>query len=440
MLTIYSDTISPRLEYILQFIFGTLLGTEYEVTSDKYKYARLKSPKLSYTQQKTGDELLIIPCGLLFEEEMRWHRIEVSEWNGLKIFFRTSENAEIPFDIFSAAFFLVSRYEEYLSHHKDKLSRFEASESVAYKSGFLEEPVIDQWAYRLKEILRQKFPELKFRDRKYQFLSTIDIDNAFAYKYKGFIRSTGALLRSLFNRDFNNFIARILTLFFDEDDPYNTYNYIDYIEGKYGFSSLFFFLVGNYSRYDKNINVRNIAFRSLIKNISTDHQVGIHPSFASNKKIVLLEEEINRLHGILGHEVTKSRQHFLILEMPITYENLIIYGIQEDYSMGYASKTGFRAGTCTPFRFYNLVKEQATNLTIYPFQIMDISLMQYLRLSPDGAIKKCSEIIEKIKSVDGLFVSLWHNESLSDHGVWKGWRRVFEAMVKKAIEPPAEKK
>ncbi len=437
MLTIYSDIITPRLEYVLQFIFVNILGIEYELTSDKFKLTRLKSPKISYAKQKTGDELLIIPHGLLFEEDIKWHYIEISEWHGLKIFFRTSEVADIPFDIFSAAFFLVTRYEEYLSHHKDKLSRFEASESMAYKYGFLDDPLIDQWVYQLKNILQQRFPDLKFRERKFQFLSTIDVDNAFAYKYKGFFRSTGALLRSLFNRDFNNFIARILTLFFDEDDPYNTYNYIDYIEGKLGFSSLFFFLVGNFGRYDRNINIRKIAFRSLIKNIATDHQVGIHPSFASNKKIALFEEEIHRLHSILGHEVTKSRQHFLILEMPYTYEKLISYGIQEDYSMGYATKCGFRAGTCTPFRFYNLIKEQETNLTIYPFQIMDISLMQYLRLSPDDAIKKCSVIIEKIKNVDGHFISLWHNESLSDKGVWQGWRRVFEAMVIEAVKMPA---
>ncbi len=418
MLTIYSEIISSRLEYILQLFFNDLLGTEYELTSDKYKFTRLTSPKISYAKQKAGDELLIVPSGLLFEDEIRWQHIEVDEWHGLKIFFRTSDNADIPFDIFSASFFLVTRYEEYIAHHKDDLSRYEASESTAYKNGFLEEPIINQWACKFKEILLQKFPDLKFNARKYRFLSTIDIDNAFAFKYKGFVRSTGALLRSLFNRDFNNFIARILTLFFNEDDPYNTYNYIDYIENKFGFSSLFFFLVGNYSRYDRNVNVRNIAFRSLIKNIATDHQVGIHPSFQSNKKVSLLEEEIRRLHVILGHEVTKSRQHFLILEMPITYERLINYGISEDYSMGYATKTGFRAGICTPFRFYNLRKEQVTDLTVYPFQIMDVTLMQYLRLNPDQAIKKCQEIIIKIKQVDGLFISLWHNESLSDQGVW----------------------
>jgi hypothetical protein len=439
MLTVYSDTISPRLEYILQLIFGELLGTEYEITSDKYKFSRLKSPKISYAKQKAGDELLIVPSGLLFEDEIRWQHIEVSEWQGMKIFYRTSENAEIPFDIFSAAFFLVSRYEEYISHHRDNLSRYEASESIAYKNGFLEEPVINQWTCQLKKILLQKFPEMKFNARKYQFLSTIDIDNAYAFKYKGFIRSTGALLRSLFNRDFNNFIARILTLLFNEDDPYNTYNYIDYIENKYGFSSVFFFLVGNYNRYDTNINIRKIAFRSLIRNIAADHKVGIHPSFGSNKKISILEEEIQRLHDLLGHAITKSRQHYLILDMPITYEKLINCGIEEDYSMGYATQPGFRAGICAPFKFYNLTKEQITDLTVYPFQIMDITLMQYLRLNPGHAVKKCLEIIEKIKRVDGLFISLWHNESLSDQGVWHGWRKVFETMVIEAVKAPADK-
>ena len=34
---------------------------------------------------------------------------------------------------------------------------------------------------------------------------------------------------------------------------------------------------------------------------------------------------------------------------------------------------------------------------------------------------------DEVKKVKGQFTSIWHNESLSDKDVWKGWRRVFES-------------
>ena len=154
----------------------------------------------------------------------------------------------------------------------------------------------------------------------------------------------------------------------------------------------------------------------------------------SNKNIAILNKEIQRLGRVLGYRVTKSRQHFLIIEMPVTYNKLISAGILEDYSMGYASNLGFRAGICSPFRFYNLSEEKETDLVVYPFVVMDIALKQYLRLSPEQAIEKTGELISKVKKVNGTFMSLWHNESLSDRGVWQGWRRVFEEVVKMAGE------
>ena len=130
--------------------------------------------------------------------------------------------------------------------------------------------------------------------------------------------------------------------------------------------------------------------------------------------------------------MTKSRQHFLILHLPHTYQKLIDNDILEDYSMGYAAHTGFRAGTCTPYKFFDLDTESATDLTVYPFALMEATLKYYMKLQPEQAIEHISEIVEKVKKVDGTFIGLWHNETLNDVGIWSGWRRVFEHMVEVA--------
>ncbi|NJO89826.1 MAG: hypothetical protein HC831_13425 [Chloroflexia bacterium] len=56
-------------------------------------------------------------------------------------------------------------------------------------------------------------------------------------------------------------------------------------------------------------------------------------------------------------------------------------GITNDYSMGYSSHPGFRAGTCTPFYFFNLKTDEKTNLKITPFAVMDVGFIDYLKCS-----------------------------------------------------------
>ena len=94
--------------------------------------------------------------------------------------------------------------------------------------------------------------------------------------------------------------------------------------------------------------------------------------------------------------------------------------------MGYSEVLGFRAGTCTPFRFYDLELETSTDLMVYPFALMDRTLNDYLSLSPDEAIKRVEQVAKEVKAVGGTLISIWHNESLSDELEWKGWLPVYE--------------
>jgi hypothetical protein len=136
------------------------------------------------------------------------------------------------------------------------------------------------------------------------------------------------------------------------------------------------------------------------------------------------------LKKIVGKEISKSRQHYLNLKFPKTYNNLVKAGITEDYTLGFADQTGFRAGICTPFYFYDLKNETKTNLFIVPFQVMDGTLLNYMKSSTDEAFEEIKSIMKEIKEVGGTFVGIWHNETVNDLGEWKGYREVFEKMNK----------
>lgn len=406
-----------------------LLGLDFEITDDKIYFQDSAQAKFSYNQFAIGDELFFQSTELLFETDIKAQNINVFEWHNLKVFYKTIELSALPFDVFAASFYLVSRYEEYLKYNPDKHGRFTATDSTAYKNNFLQQPLVNHFALELKKLLANNFPQLVFNETKFHFISTIDIDNAYAYKGKGLYRTAGAFARSSLKFDFTDLRLRFNTLSGKKPDPFDTYQYYFELQKQNQFKTIFFFLMGDFTAHDKNLPHTSATFQALIKSVAAIHEVGIHPSYSSNKKPTQLAIEIERLNKITTKKTTKSRQHFLKMEMPYTYQKLISAGITEDYTMGYADQVGFRASICNSFYFFDLSKNEITNLKLLPFAVMDATLNNYMKLSPDEAIKVSKKLIDEVKSVNGTFISLWHNETLSETGIWNGWRKVFEAII-----------
>jgi hypothetical protein len=294
--------------------------------------------------------------------------------------------------------------------------------------------MINYYAEFLFALIESNYSDFKIKRNKYGFLNTIDIDNAWAYKEKGVVRTIGGISKDIVTLNFKNLGYRLSVLTGKKKDPYDNYSYFHTIKKKFKFKSLYFFLLGDYGLNDKNVPVWNKKFRSLIQSISDYADVGIHPSFGSNKKPEKLKVEIKRLSNITKFEITKSRQHFLILNLPETYRRLIENEITDDYTMGFATEAGFRASICVPYPFYNIDHEEITTLMIHPFAFMDATLKYYMNLNPDQAMEVVDNLITEVKNVNGIFMGLWHNETVSDEGLWKGWRKVYEYMISKAVK------
>ena len=365
---------------------------------------------------------------MLQEKGIGAQEIEIKNWNNLPIFFKTSDEA-VPFDIFSATFYLVSRYEEYLPHIKDHYNRFTAKESLAYKHHFLDRPLVNLWIKECQKIIENKHNDFVFPNQTFTYTSTIDVDNAFYFLEKGLVRTAASFIKAILQNDKDHLHFRKNVLMGKQADPYDTFEYQLKINQQFDVDVIYFILLADYGTNDKNCSVHSRKFQLLIKHLSDYSRVGIHPSFSSNSNIDTLQMEVKRLERIINEEVKLSRQHFLKLDIPKTYRNLIELSIEHDYTMGYASHTGFRASICTPYFFYDLEQETATNLKIHPFAVMDATLKHYLMLNPDESINYIEKIINEVKAVDGHFISLWHNETWSDYEQWKGWKTVYERML-----------
>ncbi|WP_445747982.1 polysaccharide deacetylase family protein [Polaribacter sp.] len=430
MILIYTHKITPRVRYIFRHILSRILLIPVSFTSKIEEFVAHDGPKISYTKMPLGNEFFIKSNELLFEQGVNDLEISMQKWDDIPCFFATNARSAIPFDIFAASFYLITRYEEYLPHVKDHHGRYTATQSLAFKYRFLEKPVVDIWAFKLLKILQEKFPNYGYKKRTYKFISTIDVDNAFAYKHKNLIRTFGGFFKDLIQLKLGEVWSRLVVLLNFKNDPFDTFQKLLRIKKDLHVNTIFFFLIGNYTSFDTNVSASKKKFRLLIKHIVDYAPVGLHPSYFSSQDAVMIKKEKERLENITNMPVLRTRQHYLRFNLPETYQILIDLEIQEDYSMGYASHIGFRASTCTPFYFYDLDFEIQTPLKIFPFALMDTTLNDYMKLTPKQSLGKIKELKDEVKAVNGTFITLFHNESLSDYLRWKGWKRLYESMIK----------
>ena len=427
MLLVYSYKITPRLKYIFKQICTRVLGVPVTFTTKIEEFIAHDSLKMSYARQPLSNEIFIRSHELLFEQGLSDLDINVSDWDETKCFFANGEQSALPFDIFAASFYLLSRYEEYLPHVKDEYGRFTAEESLAFKNNFLKQPVVDIWAFKFQAVLKAHFPDFNFPERTYSITPVIDVPMAYTYKLKGVMRTFGGTVKDILSLNFKEIYTRYTVLLGLHNDPYDTFRYIINRQKHTKFKFIFFFLIGDFSTYDKNINVQKSQFTSLIKQIGDYCKIGLKSSFfALDDKQVLKIEKL-RMEAIINSPLTASRQSYSKLNLPESYRNLVELEITEDYTMGYTKHIGFRAGTCTPFMFYDLDYEIQTPLYIHTYHLLDYALLKTQSLLDKKMV--LNNLIKEVKKVNGEFVPVFHNYSFSSDERWKGYKELFNIII-----------
>lgn len=429
-LIVYLPQLSARAEYVLTLLLRDLMGAEMILTNRREDYFSYAGPRLEYATEPSGEGIFIRSCELLMEKSVNTQTPGLFTFKNVAAFFPVHDDrSAFPFDLFAAAFYMVTRYEEYLSFIPDRFGRFRASDSIATAGNFLTIPVVNLWTDLLKDHIRMVYPSIKFREKKFRFIPTIDIDHAYAYKHRTFLRTLGGYVRSMTDGNLKEVAQRTNVLLGIWKDPYDQYDFIREIHRRVGSDPIYFVLFADYGSDDNNITLSGRTFHQLLRSLDDSGTVGIHPSLKSGKDPKVLHSEIRGLSKILGHEIVTSRQHFLKVTFPGSYHDLIRVGITDDYSLGYASNPGFRAGIADPFPFFDLISNRSESLMLHPVILMDVTLRDYFKLSPEEAIVSGRSFVDKIKAVKGEFVSVWHNESFEETGRWKGWRKVYEDLL-----------
>ena len=427
MLLVYTHKITPRVSYAFKHICTRILGIPVRFTTTIEEFIAHDSMKMSYTRQPLSNEIFVRSNDLLYEQGLSDIEIHVHDWEETKCFFTTSEKSSMPYDIFAAAFYLLSRYEEYLPHVKDDYGRFLASERLAFKHQFLHQPVIDIWAYKFKDILKMQFANYEFPIKTYTVQPVIDVPMAYYFKQKGLMRTIGGTVNDISGLKLRRLFQRYQSIFGFKRDPYDTFKWIINKQKQTNNKFIVFFLIGDYSTFDKNININKKRFVSLIKSVSDYCKVGLKASYFALDDIDILKKEKQKMESITNYPLEASRNSFSKLNLPESYRNLIELEVKQDFTMGYIGHSGFRAGTCTPFQFYDLDYEIQTPLQVNSFHCIDFTLLK--RQSLLDKKQDLQQLIFEVKKVNGTFTPIFHNYSFSDDERWKGFRDLFSIVL-----------
>lgn len=421
---VYSTFRSPRLTYVISFLSG-YYSHPFEITDDKEKFLASKEGRINYSAGHLSDtELQIIPQGLLEKRGIEDTDLAIGPSAGVPALF--TNTSDTGFDIFSAIFYLLSRYEEYLPHNKDSYGRYAHTNSVAFREGFLHLPAVNLWLDTFAGKIRT-FTHVTLSLPKFTFIPTYDIDIAWSYQSKGVLRNLGGLLRSVVKRDLGSLKERLAVLAGRSSDPFDSYEWMSAVHQEYQLKPVYFFHVGkSRSKYDKNIPPEDPQMQQLITSVSSQYAVGLHPSWKSGDAPEELREEKRSLEKIAGHPVTRSRQHYIRFTLPQTFRTLIQSGIEEDYSMGYGSINGFRASVAAPFYWYDLEKEEETSLLLHPFCFMDANSHYEQKQTPEEALRDMKAFHHILQHSGGQMIIIFHNNFLGSGTEFLGWKEMYQ--------------
>jgi UDP-GlcNAc3NAcA epimerase len=423
-IVISTNNPTARMKYAADVLFRVCLGLEV-VWDESFESERSHSYTIS-----SGGNIITCPIHAISfakDEVAVSAGVKWVEYEGCKYPCEVLGLTDLQFDPLAAVLFYVARWEEVFCSDdelkKDIHGRFMGVHSAAHIEGVLERPVVEVLALQLAAMLG-----LKSKSHNYVFKPTIDVDIPYAYSGRSVLHNAGATLRDALLMRWPTLIERLKVVFGNAPDPYDTFEQIYELHKSHGLKSTAFILFARFQRpYDLTFNQSDVS--RLIERLETGWDVNWHPSYAavSDFKKRFAEEKKE-----FSLEVKAVRTHFLRGNTEVWGE-LVKNCISEDYSMGYADLPGFRAGISRAYSAFSLTENKVLPLEIQPVAVMDSTLHTYMGLSPEEAAERVGDISNSVKEVGGTMVTLWHNVSVSDRGVWKGWQGVYEEVVRRCI-------
>jgi hypothetical protein len=330
-----------------------------------------------------------------------------SEAAGPLFLAKNRDRIECSVDLLLVVLLVLSRWEEAIATEHDSHGRFCAKQSVAFKDGFLERPIVDEYGLAFEQALTFLHPGWRPAGRKLRAKISHDADHV-GIPFQG-----RNLLRQIVHRDPKN-MWRELWGWLPDCDPADLFAVREIVSltQEHNLNSAVYWMASVPSLRDSGYDPRHHKVRRVIDWLS-EHGVecGAQPGYSTFRSPERLRREVNLLREVLGDGPLGGRQHYLrwCVDTWIHWE---MCGLAYDSTLSYADHIGFRCGTCIPYQPWLLSLNRAADLLEIPLLVMDRTLLGYMNLTEEesvGAVRRC---VDRCTAVGGVFTMVWHNNTL----------------------------
>jgi hypothetical protein len=343
--------------------------------------------------------------------------------------------ARVQADVVSAAFYLLSGWQEFYSNERDQHGRFPYSASVQQRYGFVTVPVVNYYFEALRAAVEHVGgqplrPRRWAGGRAWAAFITHDIDNLYsAWKAP----AKAALQR----RDWLDF-ARRYWRHLTQKDAWDNLAEVQQTVAEYGAKSTFFFLPDHRKAANGTPNADyKINQPRLVKQIRALYESGaeiaVHGSLNSDStSLVLQAGSVQEIVGLLSDSRAFFGNRFHYLQWSPSVTPLIVDSVPVHYdsTLGFAEHYGFRNSYCRPFYPYNFVHGGYCRFLEIPLNVMDATLHhpKYLQLAPEEILSALTPMFQEIERFGGVCTVLWHNENFDPTNQRNGPRE-FRALM-----------
>jgi len=353
---------------------------------------------------------------------------------------------EVPMDLFGGAFFMLTRYEEAVLRTTDEHGRFPASASVAFRQGFLEAPVVNQYAEVLWAALHKLWPRLRRPRRTYSLWVSHDVDSPFFVYRPGRTRLATLGLKGVVGdlvkrRDRSLAAGRLRAIRSTlvkgaQGDPHFNLDRVMHADEAFGLAATFFVMAGGGGPFGAPYSLGDRDIRALLRQMSArGHSIGLHASYESAGDLGALRRECRTLRSTLTAEGVRqarlgSRAHYLRWFAGSSFKQLDEVGLDYDGSVAYADHAGFRCGTCYEFSTFDLEHAEPLGLTERPLIAMESSVIDpwYMAMGHgESALGVFTQLADQCRTYSGTFALLWHNTRLLGADEIGLYRQVLES-------------
>ena len=348
----------------------------------------------------------------------------------------------IHYDVLGLTYWMLARVEEINREDLDEYERFPAVSSHAFKHGYLNRPIVDEWLYILAQVIQRQWPDIELKRMDFSIKLSHDVDQPSLYAFKqwqailwmmaGHVIKRGDL-KAFLTAPYVKIATRNKLL---SSDPYNTFDWIMTVAEKSNLQSAFYFICG---RTDASFDAAYEPEDPVIKRLMNDihnrgHEIGLHPSYNTFRCPNTLKKEAEKLRHICAKEgIYQSqwggRMHYLRWQQPTTQEAWAEAGMDYESSLGYADQIGFRCGTAHEFTAFDALKDRQYQLKIRPLIVMDNTIFseKYMHVtSGDEAFSILKDLKWKVERVKGQLTLLFHNDTFHNDPISKV---IFEKLV-----------